>query len=124
MRLIAVALATALCATPALANPVHTQQITFNGRVATLKWTEGQIGATFGGGGPTGLGTGFVAKSKKKGFGEPSTMLGVRFDGDNAAYMLVLTNDYRHGGSGSYILYQTTNGLNQASESGQYSVAP
>lgn len=123
MRLITLTFASVLFALPALANPVHTQQITFNGRVATLKWTEGQIGATFGGGGPTGLGTGFIATSKKKGFGEPSTMLGVRFDGDNAAYMLVLTNDYRDGNSGTYILYHTDNGLNQGSESGQYSVA-
>src|SRR3954466_11965231 len=121
MRLLALTLATALFAVPALAG-VRTAQITFNGRVATLKWTEGQIGATFGGGGPTGLGTGFVAKSKKKGFGVPSTMLGVRFDGSNGAYMLVLTDDYRDGRGGSYILYETTNGLNQQSESGQYSV--
>jgi opacity protein-like surface antigen len=124
MRLLVLALAAVLFALPALANPVHTQQITFNGRVATLKWTEGQIGATFGGGGPTGLGTGFIAKSKTKGFDEYSTMLGVRFDGDNAAYMLVLTNDYRDGRSGFYILYHTDNGLNQGSESGQYSATP
>ena len=124
MRLLTVVIAAVLFAIPALAG-VRTEQITFNGRVATLKWAEGQIGATFGGGGPTGLGTGFIAKSKKKGFvGEPSTMLGVRFDGDNAAYMLVLTDDYRDGNGGLYILYHTDNGLNQGSESGQYSVAP
>lgn len=123
MRMVTVALAAALFATPTLANPVHTKQIAFNGRVATIKWTEGQIGATFGGSGPTGLGTGFIARSKNKGFGEPSTMLGVRFDGDNAAYVLILTNDYRDGMNGSYILYHTDNGLNQGMESGQYSVA-
>ncbi|HVU20865.1 MAG TPA: hypothetical protein VHE09_09055 [Rhizomicrobium sp.] len=123
MRMIALTVAAILFALPALAG-VHTAQITFNGRVATLKWTQGQIGATFGGGGPTGLGTGFIAKSKKKGFGVYSTTLGVRFDGDSAAYMLVLTDGYRDGQDGSYILYHTDNGLNQGSESGQYLVAP
>ncbi len=113
----------AMLSAPASAR-YRTTQISLDGtcHVLTLFWYEQTVGATFAGDNcPTGLGTGLVVTDFPHSVRGHFTTLGVRFDGDDAAYYVFLSHDYRHTGHGGYEILYTTNGLGQGSIGGTYS---